>query len=308
MRDDFDKVLTEDPRRGSRAKFRQVRRSKKNASFDDEFSGGKESMMTQRRNQQKQNRKTFGDHLNPLRKFIATQVGKRWDDVHSEICAKFDRRTQNQNHVHQHVFDDFVETNTRMVDGKVCSFTRWDGWKEVGTSYSRRGCYVHPTTGVLCSTYKENEPGHAAKTKAIQLQRQQAVFREHSKDEHLYLENGVWMLYRLDDRPAPHIEYRCPTWWTGLERLRWEKMTLAEREREGQAVWVRTPVVEVKAPGVPYGGKYWMARDMAPANQYYFTKQVASRKILRAHGLVGTAPGVPTGTMSHREASKYRWT
>lgn len=305
MRNDFDKVLTEDPRRGSRAKFRQVRRSKKNACFDGEFSGGKESMMTQRRNQQKQNRKTFGDHLNPLRKFIASQVGKRWDDVYSEICAKFDQRSQLKFHVHAHVFGDFVELKTRLIDGKVCILNRWDGWQEIGTSYSRRDFYVHPN-GVLCTTYKENEPGHAAKAAAEKLARQNAVFREHNKDEHLYLENGVWMLYRLADRPAPHIEYRCPTWWTTLERLRWEKMTLAEREREGQAVWVRTPVMEVKAPGVAYGGRYYQTRDMAPANRYYVTKQVASRKYLRAHGLVGTATGVPSKTMSHREASQYR--
>jgi hypothetical protein len=306
MRNDFDKVLTEDPRRGSRAKFRQVRRSKKNASFDGEFSGGKESMMTQRRNQQKQNRKTFGDHLNPLRKFIASQVGKRWNDVYSEICAKFDQRAQLKFHVHQHVFDDFVELNTRLIDGKVCLLNRWDGWKEVGTSYSRQDFYVHPVTGALCTSYKENEPGYAAKEAAAKLARQQAVFREHSKDEHLYLENGIWMLYRLADRPAPHIEYRCPIWWTTLERLRWEKMTLAEREREGSPVWVRTPVLEVKAPTVSYGGRYWQTRDMAPTNRYYVSRQVAGRKYLRAHGLVGTATGVPAKAMSHREASKYR--
>jgi hypothetical protein len=306
MRNDFDKVLTEDPRRGSRAKFRQVRRSKTNASFDGEFNGGKESMMTQRRNQMKQNRKTFGDHLNPLRKFIGSQVGKRWDDVFSEISRLFDQRSQLKFHVHQHVFDDFVELNTRMIDGKVHLFSRWDGWKEVGASYSRQNFYVHPVTGVLCTSYKENEPGLAAKTAAEKLARTNAVFREHNKDEHLYLENGVWMLYRLADRPAPHIEYRCPTWWTGLERLRWEKMTLAERERVGQATWVRTPVMEVKAPHVAYGARYYQTRDMAPANRYYATKQAAGRKHLRAHGLVGTAPGVSTGTMTHREANKYR--
>lgn len=305
MRNDFDKVLTEDPRRGSRAKFRQVRRSKKNAAFDGEFSGGKESMMTQRRNQMKQNRKTFGDHLNPLRKFIATQVGRRWNDVYSELCVKFDQRSQLKFHVHQHVFDDFVELNTRLIDGKVCLFNRWDGWKEIGASSRRQNCYVHPVTGVLCSTYKENEPGHATKMAAEVVARRNAVFREHNKDEHLYLVDGIWMLYRLADRPVPHIEYRCPTWWTGLERLRWDKMTLAEREREGSPVWVRPPVIEVKAPGVAYGARFYQTRDMTPTHRYYFTKQVASRKYLRAHGLVGTAPGVPTGTVSHREASKY---
>ena len=67
MREDFHRVLTTDPRRGSRLRFTEVRRSKNNATFDEEFSGGKESMKTQRRRTFQQ-RKTFGDHIQPLRR------------------------------------------------------------------------------------------------------------------------------------------------------------------------------------------------------------------------------------------------
>lgn len=307
MRNDFDKVLTDDPRRGSHWKFSEIRRAKGNASFDDEFSGGKESMMKRRRFA-KGDRKSFGDHLNPLCKFIATQVGKNWNSVYSEICRLFDRRGQTNMHVHQHVFDNFVEIKTCLVDGKVCFFSSWGGWREIITSYSRRSFYVHPISGVLCTSYLENEPGHAAKIKIEQAMHRDAKFRVHNADEHLFLENGVWVLYKLVDRPTPNIEYHCPIWWTGFERLRWEKMTIEDRKREGKAVLVYSPIIEVKAPLVPYGGKRWETRDTTPANRYYALKQVAGRRYLKAHGLVGTAPGAPMKANSHREASKYRST
>lgn len=309
MRSDFNRVLTEDPRRGSRTKFREYRRAKGNAVFDEEFSGGKESMMKRRRIA-KGERKSLGDHLSPLEGWVRKQVGKNWDAVYSEVCRLFDRRSQIKDHVHRHIFRDYVETNTRLVDGKVCLFNRWDGWLPIeDTGWRRRQFYVHPVTGVLCSTRKENEAGH--KERAIQEanERRHAVFRVHNKNAHLYFENGRWWVYFLADRPAPHIEYRCPSWWSNLERARWETMTLAEREREGQPVWVRTHVDEIKAPAVPcYAKRSWnRACTMCPNDRYYFEKRVASRKILKAHGLVGQAEfKEDQSTRSHREMSKYR--
>lgn len=305
MRNDFNRVLTEDPRRGSDRKFREYRRAKGNAVFDDEFSGGKESMMKRRR-VAKGERKSFGDHLSPLRGWVAKQVGKKWDDVYSEVCALFDRRSFIKDHVHQHIFRDFVQINTRMIDGKVCVLDRWDGWHEIEADYRRHDFYVHPITGILCTTYKEKEPGHAARAAEKAAEHRDKVFREHSKDAHLYFENGQWWVYLLADRPALRIEYRCPSWWTNAERVRWETMTLAEREREGQPVWVRPEIAEIKAPHVRTGARYWHTRDMCPDGRYYFEKRVASRKILKAHGLDGTAVFEDVGTMSHRARSKYR--
>lgn len=308
MRDDFNRVLTEDPRRGSRWKFREYRRAKANAIFDDEFSGGKESMMKRRRLAGGE-RKNFGDLLGPLEGWVRKQVGKKWNDVYSEVCALFDRRSQIKDHVHQHILGDFVERNTKLIDGKVCVLNRWDGWIEVGTTPfgRRRGFYVHPVTGILCTTRKEREPGSAKREQAAKQERLDGVFREHDRNTHLYFEDGAWWVYILADRPAPHLEYRCPTWWRGKDRQRWETMTLAEREREGSPVWVQAKVNEVKAPAVAYGARSWQYRSMAPADRYYFKKHVAGRKLLKVHDLVGTAEyKEDEGALSHREMNKYR--
>jgi len=308
MRKDFNRVLTEDPRRGSRSKFSQVRRSKLNATFDEEFSGGKESMMTQRRNQKKQNRKTFGDLLTPLEGWVRKQVGKKWDDVYSEVCELFDRRSQIKDHVHQHLFDDYVERNTALIDGKVCIFSSYDGYKPVTEStWRRRSFYIHPVTGILCDTYKENEPGHSKKLDEAKAAKKAETFREHDRDTHLYFDDGLWYVYHLKNRPVPHIEYRCPNWWRGDDRRRWETMTEAERAREGSPVWVKTqPKDEVQAPNI---GSHWYYRNYCPADRYYCDRRVANRRLLKAHGLVGTATFKPEeGTLSHRERSKYRQT
>lgn len=305
MRKDFNRVLTEDPRYGSNKKFREYRNAKGNAVFDEEFSGGKESMMMRRRIA-KGERKSFGDHLSPLRGWVAKQVGKKWDDVYSEVCALFDRRSFIKAHVHQHLLRDFVELNTKYIDGKVCTLSRWNGWREIGSSKYDE-FYVHPVTGILCTAREDKEAGHAAKAEAARAAELAEVFRVHNRNTHLYFENGQWWLYFLTDIPQPYWEYRCPSWWTNAERERWKTMTLTEREREGQLLFVRPAFNPIRPPAVaaPYGSRAWFARSMCPENRYYCAKRVASRKILKGHGLAGTAEFVEN-TRTHREMSKYR--
>lgn len=36
---------------------------------------------------------SFSDRLQPVRRFLAARAGQPWDDVFSELCSKFDRRT-----------------------------------------------------------------------------------------------------------------------------------------------------------------------------------------------------------------------
>lgn len=304
MRDDFNRVLTEDPRRGSRNKFSQYRRDKGNASFDDEFSGGKESMMKRRRIANGE-RKTFGDLLGPLEGWVRKQVGRKWNDVYSELCTLFDKRSVIKNHVHEHVFNNFVETNTAMIDGKACVMT-YHGWAEIATvGWMRRRFYVHPATGVLSSADSQNEPGNRERKEREKAEKIHAVFRVHDKNTHLFFVDGLWWAYTLDDVPPPRLEYRCP-WWRPTDLARWELMTLAEREREGTPVWVNTNVrtLGVQDPEVVRIG--WRIMSMLPAGKYYSARRVANKKILKKHGLIGTNKAKDGATPSHREMSKYR--
>jgi hypothetical protein len=300
MRKDFNRVLTEDPRRGSRNKFGQIRRCKLNSIFDEEFSGGKESIMAQRRNQKKQDRKRFGDLLNPLERWVRKQVGKNWDVVYSEVSELFDRRSQIKDHVHQHLLLDFVETKTKLIDGVVCTFNAYDGWTPVAKSW-RRNFYVHPTTKILCTTEKDNDPSYKVKEAEELKTRQDAVFRVVDKDHHLYFQDGVWWVFAIVDRTPPTVRYVRP--WRRINSATWDALTTDEKKKQGDKEYVYQDAA-VPAPAVP---GYGYRQSPCPSGRYYFKKRIAGRKLLKRFGLVGTAEfKEDSAARSRRELFKYR--
>ena len=294
MRSDFNRVLTEDPRRGSDWKFRQYRRAKGNATFDDQFSGGKESMMAARRRAGGR-RKSFGDLLGPLKGWVRQQVGRKWDDVYSEVCALFDRRRVIHDHVHQHLFNDFVEIDTRLIDDKVCVYGgHFFGWIDVDVDeYRRHTFYVHPTTGILCSSYKENAPGAKEAAEAAIHAKQTKHFREHDVNTHLFFEDGRWMVYTMRDIPALVSEFRCPP---HIHYSDWNKMIAVDRARDGIIVRVRPAYKPLRK------SNWWL-----PRTKYYETRHTCGRAILKQHGLLGTAEYIENGSkLSTRAMAKYQ--
>jgi hypothetical protein len=303
MRKDLNKILVEDPRRGG-DKFSWHRNCKLNATFDEDAVGGKESMMSARR-RAKGNRKRFGDHLAPLRGLLRTKVGEKWDDVYGEICRTFNKDKVMNNHILEHTFGDFVDIHSKFdEDGDILTkgSGRWSRWYYVSTTNNqkRESFYVHPETGVLCSTYVEREAG-IAKLEAERLAAKKAeYFRKHSNGEHLWNEDGVWYVFTIAKVPEAYYEYVCPSWGPFDKRAKWTTMSLAEREANGQRVLVRPDYRVVN----PSRYNQW-SRDSLPRTLYYARKRVASRTILKQHGLVGT--NAPVGSArSQRELKKYR--
>jgi hypothetical protein len=84
--------------------------------------------------------KYFSDHLGPLRRYLYSQVGRRWDDVYSNLCQRLNTQTLAGQHVLSHVWG-FVERHVEIVDGKPYRKDR---------CWSPRYLYVHPDTGLLC--------------------------------------------------------------------------------------------------------------------------------------------------------------
>jgi hypothetical protein len=64
-------------------------------------------------------RKEFEDKLGPARRWLARQVGRRWDSVYADLRARFDTRTTAGRHI---VFDHMLPWVTR-ADQEV----RWRG-------------------------------------------------------------------------------------------------------------------------------------------------------------------------------------
>lgn len=72
----------------------------------DDFENypNRESMSRHR----KKDYKSQCDRLSPLRKYLASQVGRKWDKVFSEICAVNDKRSLRAYHLMTHLFQDVL--------------------------------------------------------------------------------------------------------------------------------------------------------------------------------------------------------
>jgi hypothetical protein len=89
--------------------------------------------------------KFFNEHLGPLRRYLAKQVGRPWNKVYSEICENLRVDSVVQAHVRDHVAE-YVETCVIEIDGVACR-----GTYPVGAPLTRgyRLFYVCPRSGIL---------------------------------------------------------------------------------------------------------------------------------------------------------------
>jgi hypothetical protein len=137
------KVICEEPRHGG-----GPRKFGRRASLDSDLLPKIEGMRRPHRD-----RKWFGEHLSPLRRWLRSQVGRRWDDVYSEACSVIMPDSVVRNHIKFHLLE-FVQRHTFVRNGQVWCFTCWSrpsNEKLVDEAASRWSpFYVHPRTGFLC--------------------------------------------------------------------------------------------------------------------------------------------------------------
>jgi hypothetical protein len=149
MREDIAKVLVERPRyRGyGKAMMRAHRRRTRQAMRQDgdieiDCPRGVRSIHVRRVG--KRGPKGLNENLRPLCRFIGKNVGRRWDDVLSEIMQRLNLNNAVQYHVWQH---------TVLMRGIiVVNARRYQGVLLVGgtaQSIRRRERYVDPDTGLV---------------------------------------------------------------------------------------------------------------------------------------------------------------
>jgi hypothetical protein len=92
VRADMAKVVTERPRSGHdrSSKKTGLTLSKDQVDADDH---GAMWLKMSRLAQYGRDAKQFTDLIGPLRRYLRKQVGRRWDDIFSEMCQHLDRRT-----------------------------------------------------------------------------------------------------------------------------------------------------------------------------------------------------------------------
>lgn len=141
MRLDMHKVIVERPR-WTPGRDKYARRANLPDELQPKFEGIKR-MHTQRKGQR--------DLLGPLRRWLHAQIGRPWNDIHSEVCAVIHPDNYVRVHVKTHLLQ-FVLRNTFMHDGEVSYLDTGcrGGIKSVmSETFLRRAYYVHPETGRL---------------------------------------------------------------------------------------------------------------------------------------------------------------
>lgn len=142
MREDMFKVIVERPRHGSRARTHGRGRLAGEDDLPVKIGLRRHIAVTG------QKTKWLNENLNPLRRYLGRQVGRRWNDVFSEIAATLAPGHTVKEHVRQHL-DDFVARKVVVdEDGNWESLTRRRRFLRQGLPWYE-DFYVDPRDGVL---------------------------------------------------------------------------------------------------------------------------------------------------------------
>lgn len=144
MREDMFKVIIERPRWGSR------HATKSKLRYDK--CEGRSRVTGRRLVTEAGYTKSLNENLAPLKRYLHKQVGRRWDDVFSEICQHLDTGSTVKMHVREHL-DDFVDRHARRKsDGELWTSQGWGGETKVIDRWVE--LYVDPDDGVIKETRK----------------------------------------------------------------------------------------------------------------------------------------------------------
>lgn len=180
MRKDMYKVIVERPRRGG------SHRNEMPMPVDLGESPRQEGLQRRHRS-----RKWLNENLRPLERYLASQVGRPWDKVYSEICAGIDRRNTVQQHIHQHL-EDFVATKVVRLEGEIFKQRRWGGLQPIASEWGPR-FYVDPDHGLL----RANDGREAARQASRKRRQREAALRDGVHREDLRRIDAQWQLHRI---------------------------------------------------------------------------------------------------------------
>lgn len=169
----LDKIIVERPRKG---KIKTPKSAKKyQQTYDDEFSS----------NEPKCRFKTkykSDDNLTPLKRFLFSRVGQPWNDVYSELCRRFDKRTLTGYHLFEHL-ESLVVRHVEFIEGIPLEKCR-SGYPNSRFLGNYGWFYVHPETGIL-SAFKF----------LTKSQRKKQIERLKLDEYHQYIKlENVWYL------------------------------------------------------------------------------------------------------------------
>lgn len=196
MREDMNKVIVERPRVGHRRSFKEVRRDK---DFNGPVPLFKESMRV--RYVITWVNKTFNENLNPLWRYLGKQVGRKWDDVYSEIRKTFNHNKTINDHIMIHVRQE-VCTKVIEVNGKLCDANiTYGGYNEL---YPQQ-LYVDGA-GVLL---RYNRPKYRFTVRADRKTQMAEVKKRDFTvgNKRLFVKDGLWYICDIVKQEYTEVYY-----------------------------------------------------------------------------------------------------
>jgi hypothetical protein len=165
--------------------------------------------------------KWLNENLQPLVRFLRSSVGRRWDDVHSEIAAQISCKSAVQKHVLDHLRDYVVE-NVRIV-GSTVQYIRHHWYQPLESVGMRFRFYVAPGTRELCLA-------PVVSRKRPKKDETDPDRRILSRDRELRRIHGVW--YEIDVAPIPRDPSARAACFDVLERTTLDGGAYDARTRE----------------------------------------------------------------------------
>lgn len=162
MRSDMGRVVIERPRTGSSNRSLKARRVGRIYLGEDgyDYDGPGRVPNSNRMHAicPKIGDKGFTDLLGPIKGYLQSSIGRKWDDVYSEIARNLGAFSWPLQHIVRDHID--VETNTYLgVDGKVYAENKYGNTcVSDGFGYRYVEFYVHPITRVLCVSRRKKSP------------------------------------------------------------------------------------------------------------------------------------------------------
>jgi hypothetical protein len=256
MRHDMSKVIVERPRIGGKL-------ARKGRQVEDDLQVSHEGMRAPY--VRHYNNKELNENLAPLLRFLDSRVGRRWDDVYSEICKNIRPDSTVQQHVLVHV-KQFVNTHVRRNgDGEL-----WDYDGRPGPLGRWSRFYVDPDSGIL--TRNPNRQGWSAQQREYRREKEAerfAIERQLPDGTDVRKHGGIWYAGVRKPVPAPTKRTRIAADGSIKEYL------------EGGEVYDYLLGVYVRHPQLPR--KSW--GNAVTATHYYASKRQLSGAELRRHGL-----------------------
>lgn len=106
--------------------------------------------------------KWLNEHLGPMRRFLRSNVGRPWNNVHQDLCEHVSFDNAVQGHVLSHIYD-YVHLHVEVED-RATVFSK-AGWRQP-RKLDENAMYVCPNSGIL-KVVQANERHRSAKRISI---------------------------------------------------------------------------------------------------------------------------------------------